>query len=81
MEPLETVTHSFIVKIWLEQSSDSTHDVVWRGHITHIPSGNRAYVANLVSIIIFLLPYLRLLGVKTSLRWRIVRWLMRGQTS
>ncbi len=80
MEPLETVTHSFIVKIWLEESADSSHEAIWRGHITHVPSGTRAYLNNLDSIIVFLLPYLCLLGVRPPLRWRFKRWLMKGRT-
>lgn len=77
MEPLETVTHSFIVKLWLEQSPDGTHGAVWRGHITHVPSGARAYLDDLDSIIVFMLPYLRSLGVRPPLWWRLKHWLMK----
>lgn len=38
----EPVTHSFIVKVWLEQSSEQTQPS-WRGHVTHVPSGERRH--------------------------------------
>lgn len=51
-EQVESGTHSFIVKLWLDDA-DSV-----RGHITHVPSGERQYLINLEHILTFIEPYL-----------------------
>ncbi len=33
----EKSTHSFIVRLWLEENSPEG----WRGHVTHVPSGKK----------------------------------------
>jgi hypothetical protein len=55
--------HSFIVKIWLEDRDENTHQTTWRGHITHVPSGERRYISTLEGIIEFILPHLKKMGV------------------
>jgi len=60
----ETITHSFIIKIWLEESADEVNRATWRGHITQVPSGERRYLVNLDEIKIFILPYLEEMGVR-----------------
>jgi len=37
---------------------------IWRGHITHVPSGTRRYIENLNDIPLFIRPYLERVGVK-----------------
>ena len=66
--PLE---HSFVVKIWLEEAADEAHRAVWRGHVTHVRSGERVYFQDLDGMISFLIPYLDEMGVKTGLGWRL----------
>ena len=39
----------------------------WRGHITHIPSGDQHYLKNLGDIEAFISPYLEKMGVKFGL--------------
>ena len=47
MALLETTTHSFVVKVWLEEPITSFKDGRWRGHITHVPSNHRRYFDDL----------------------------------
>jgi hypothetical protein len=71
MDLFESTTHSFIVKVWLE---DGDHPK-WRGHITHVPSGERRYLENMGEITNFIAPYLEQMGVEPGLLRRVKRWL------
>jgi hypothetical protein len=77
MDLLEFNTHSFIVKIWLEEPAVDNRRATWRGHITHVPSGERRYLKNLWQIVAFVAPYLIAMGVKLNLYLRIQGWLQR----
>jgi hypothetical protein len=77
MDLLEFNTHSFIVKVWLEETTEEADRAVWRGHITHVPSGERHYLKDLDDITAFIAPYLEKMGVKLGLFWRARRWLKR----
>lgn len=63
-------TYSFIVKVWLEEAAEETEEPTWRGHITHVPSGDRQYVQTLDDIAAFIEPYLLQLGARSGLRDR-----------
>jgi hypothetical protein len=69
----DSSTHSFVVKIWLEQPADETGPARWRGHITHVPSGHRRYLTTLTDVAGFIAPYLRQLGIWPG-RSRGWRW-------
>ena len=75
MDQLEANFHPFILRIWLEESVEEAGRAVWRGHITHVPSGERRYLKSLNDIPIFIAPYLERMGVKLGLHWRVRRWL------
>ena len=77
MDLYETNTHSFIVKIWLEETVEETGRVMWRGYITHVPSGERRYLENLDDIAAFIIPYLEGMGVELGIQWRVKQWLKR----
>ncbi len=62
MEPFES--HSFIVKVWLEEALEDGAEAAWRGHITHVPSQERRYLQTLDDAVDFVAPYLERLGVK-----------------
>jgi hypothetical protein len=64
MDLIEFNTHSFIVKIWLEETAEEAGEATWRGHITHVPNGERRYVQDLDEITAFIAPYLERMGVK-----------------
>jgi len=70
MEEIESESQSFIVKVWVEERAVGGSRGVWRGHITHVPSGKRRYLKNLDEIGDVIAPYLEALGVKLGMRWR-----------
>ena len=73
----ESATHSFIIKIWLEETAEEAGWARWRGHITHVPDGKRRYLKELDEITAFVAPYLQEMGVKLGKRWRVKDWLRR----
>ena len=77
MQSFESKTHSFIVKIWLEATAEEAGRASWRGHITHVPDGERRYVKGLNEIPAFIAPYLEEMGVRFSVRPRLREWLNR----
>jgi hypothetical protein len=68
---------SFIIKIWLEETAEEAGRAVWRGHITHVPSGERRSLKNLQEILAFMAPYLEGMGVELGMLWRVRQWLNR----
>ncbi len=66
---------SFIVKIWLEETAEEANQAIWRGHITHVPSGERRYFQNLDEIVAFVTSYLERVGVKIHKPRRLKLWL------
>jgi hypothetical protein len=62
----DTTPHSFIVKVWIEETAQEAGQATWRGHITHVPGGERRYLQELQEIPIFIKPYLEALGVQFS---------------
>ena len=68
-DSFESVTHSFVVRIWLEEDGDRAN---WRGHITHVPGGERHYVKRLADIVDFIAPYVD--GMKLVRTNRFRRW-------
>jgi len=53
---------SFIIKIWCESDSDEGEKIVWRGHITHVPSGERNHISSLEEIASFVNPFIKEMG-------------------
>lgn len=66
MDLVEFNTHSFVVKIWLEEPADDDHKGKWRGHITHVPDGERRYLKGIGEIADFIVPYLASMGVQVD---------------
>jgi hypothetical protein len=58
VEEAEEQTHSFVIKFWVEEIHEEMGRVVWRGHITHVSSGEQSYIKELDSIIGFIAPFL-----------------------
>ncbi len=75
MESIEFQTHSFIIKIWLEEVKASGGGAIWRGHITHVPSGERRYIQSLADIDHFIVQHLHSLGVRIRPPSRLSRFL------
>jgi hypothetical protein len=63
--------HSFIVKVWLEESVEESGRAKWRGHITHVSSGERRYLQRLSAIGDFIVPYLERFGVRFGIMRRL----------
>ncbi len=58
MEPVEPIIHSFLIKVWQEVYGGHIGPHVWRGYITHVPSGTRRYFEDLAGIADFVGPHL-----------------------
>jgi hypothetical protein len=58
MNQCENETHSFIIKLWCEEPATEAGPAFWRGHITHVPSGQRRYFQELAAIAAFIAPWL-----------------------
>lgn len=75
MDLYEANTHPFIVKIWIEETTEDAGRAIWRGHITHVHSRERRYVKALDEITAFIAIYLEDMGVQLELSWQIRQWL------
>jgi hypothetical protein len=81
MSLYESSTHSFIVKIWLEERTDEAEPLTWRGHITHVPSGKRHYLRSLDEMTDFISVFLKGMGIRLGKRWQVKQWLRRKGTT
>ncbi len=77
MDEIESEAQSFIVRVWVEERAIEGRQGTWRGHITHVPGGERRYLKNLCEIEDFISPFLEDMGVKLKLSWRMRRWFER----
>ncbi|MCI0391849.1 MAG: hypothetical protein MOB07_24165 [Acidobacteria bacterium] len=59
---------SFIIRFWVDESSQENAPARWRGQITHVPSGEKRYLQNFEEILNFIAPYLEALGVEMETR-------------
>ena len=59
----EVNLQSFIVKIWVEETGDSTGTTPWRGSITHVVTGVRRYIKSLDEITRYFKIYLQGIGI------------------
>jgi hypothetical protein len=72
---IQPKTHSFIVKVWLDETDHEPRRRRWRGRVTHIPSGHDCHFVELNEIAFFIIPYLQQLGIKPGWLWRVRQWL------
>ena len=77
MDEIESEAQSFIVRVWVEERAEKGGRGTWRGHITHVPGGERRYLKNLDEIGNFISPYLEAMGMKPGMHWRMRRSLRR----
>lgn len=52
------------MKVWLEETVEEEGRAKWRGHVTHVTSGERQYLESLSGIAAFIIPYLERWGVR-----------------
>ena len=69
MDEPELNRQSFVVTIWLEETAEEAGTATWRGHVTHVPSGERRYLKRLEDIVDFVRPYLARMGIKPAPPW------------
>lgn len=62
MDQIESNNHSFIIRVWREDSSRA----IWRGYITHVPSGEQRHFQELQKIVDFIEPYLEKMGIQSE---------------
>ncbi len=74
MDELEPTSQSFIVKVWVEEPSDTGSPGTWRGHITDVDNGEQCYLKDLDEILNFIAPRLEDMGVKLGICWRVRHW-------
>lgn len=81
MTTLQPDTHSFIVKVWLEDANaaQTAGKVKWRGRITHVPSGLSCHFDDVAEIAAFVQPYLHQMGLRPTWRWRMWQRLRRSR--
>jgi hypothetical protein len=70
MDQFEFEGCSFIIKIWREEPEAEGGPVGWRGHITHVPSGDRRHFEDLREVPKFIVPFLRSMGIELNLAER-----------
>lgn len=70
MDP-ESESHSFVIRIWVEETVEKTGRVSWRGHITHVGDGKRRHFQNLDDLIEFIAEYLHSMGIRVGGYWAI----------
>jgi hypothetical protein len=54
----ESTNHSFVIKIWLEETRSEAGKTLWRGSITHVSSGRRRYFQQVKDVLPFISSYL-----------------------
>ena len=52
-----TDNHSFIVKIWYEETNEQPPQSIWRGRVTHVPSHEQKYFQDFKDLISFIQHY------------------------
>lgn len=69
----EQETHSFIIKLWLDQEGDA-ESRGWHGQITHVPGGERQSLKSLEDILKFIAPFVTSASAtfRYSSRWSVL---------
>jgi hypothetical protein len=63
---------SFVVRLWIEEAASQRRSALWRGHITHVASGEQRHFTRLYDVSAFIAPYLERLGAR-PFHWPHVR--------
>jgi hypothetical protein len=75
MRSLETDTHTFVVRFWLEAREIAGKKRIWRGVIEHLASGNQRYLKEPSEIISFIEQYGEGKETQQSPVWGSREWL------
>ena len=63
MKSFDSGTHSFVFRFWPEPWDEQEPQLLWRGHVTHVPGGERLFVQNLGDALNFMAQFLQGTGV------------------
>jgi hypothetical protein len=69
--------HSFIIKLWLEDSLENAKQTEWRGKITHVPGGEHRYIKSFDEIAEFISVHLKWTGVENPTDGWLRKWIGR----
>lgn len=61
---LASESHSFVVRVWLEEPADESGPPRWRGQVTHVLDGGGRFVDDLDDVVMFIAGYLSAWGVE-----------------
>lgn len=50
--------HTFLLRVWIEETMDEGGRLTWRGHITHLPDERRRHVETFGQIVQFIRQHL-----------------------
>jgi hypothetical protein len=81
MDLFELSTQSFLIKIWVEETAEEAGETLWRGHITHVHSGERQHFQDLPEVLTFMQPYLTEMGITIGSKRPFQRWFYRWRFS
>jgi hypothetical protein len=59
LDPPRPDTHSFVVRVWIEDRCDTSGTVRWRGSVTHVPSGRTRYFEDLTDMCAFVAAHMQ----------------------
>lgn len=77
VEEPEVQFQTFVLKLWVEEVDEETGQVTWRGHITHVASGERRYINEIRNIVEFTALYLERARAEPRMDGRMSQWLMK----
>jgi len=66
MSSLIACGHSFIIRVWLEETIEESDQTIWRGRVTHVPSHEQRYFQDLNDLIVFIQDYTKGWGGETG---------------
>jgi hypothetical protein len=58
----EPPSHTFLLRIWIEEIPQESGRLCWRGSITHFPDEDRRYVQTFDQVAAFIWDHIRLQG-------------------
>jgi hypothetical protein len=72
--------HSFVVTIWREDAPAESPNRGWRGHITHVQSGERRYLRKLQEIVTFVGAHVGSLDRSNRRKGLLAPWRARSRS-
>jgi hypothetical protein len=58
LDPPQPDTHSFVLRVWIEDRCNTSGAARWRGSITHVPSGRMQYFEDLTDMCAFVAAHM-----------------------